>query len=104
LPADRRSGGLCGLFYAGLNAAHTGLTDDKNTALNAGLLRLANHIGDADVLAAALKNSGCTRRAKRWNPVSGQGVPRPNAANRSGPLAQPAYPATCRPIPAQRSL
>jgi hypothetical protein len=43
-------------FYAGLLAAHDGLDKSASDALNARLvLVLANHIGDADVLAQALK-------------------------------------------------
>jgi len=42
--------------YAMLLQAHEGLTGDESIALNARLiLILANHIGDADVLAQALK-------------------------------------------------
>jgi len=42
-------------FYAGLIAAHEGLTDAQSEALNARLiLILANHIGNQDVLDAAL--------------------------------------------------
>ena len=42
-------------FYAELIAAHDGLSDDESLALNARLvLLLANHIGDRDVLRAAL--------------------------------------------------
>lgn len=41
--------------YAGLLAAHQGLSDAQTAALNARLvLILMNHIGDAEVLAAAL--------------------------------------------------
>ena len=43
-------------FYATLINAHEGLTKDESDALNARLiLILANHIGDREVLAAALK-------------------------------------------------
>jgi hypothetical protein len=42
-------------FYAGLLAAHEGLSKADSDALNARLiLLLANHIGDAEVLFAAL--------------------------------------------------
>ena len=42
-------------FYATLIAAHEGLTDAESEALNARLiLILANHIGNQDVLDAAL--------------------------------------------------
>jgi predicted protein tyrosine phosphatase len=42
-------------FYAALIAAHDGLTDDESAALNARIiLILANHVGDAEVLAEAL--------------------------------------------------
>jgi len=42
-------------FYAALIAAHEGLSDAESEALNARLiLILANHIGQADVLNAAL--------------------------------------------------
>ena len=42
-------------FYASLLAAHKGLTEAQSHALNARLvLILANHIGDADTLRAAL--------------------------------------------------
>ncbi len=43
-------------FYAALIAAHEGLSDAQSEALNARLiLILANHIGQADVLNAALE-------------------------------------------------
>lgn len=43
-------------FYADLLAAHEGLSKEQSDALNARLiLVLANHIGDADVLRAALE-------------------------------------------------
>jgi hypothetical protein len=43
-------------FYAELLVAHQGLDEAESHALNARLvLILANHIGDRDVLAAALK-------------------------------------------------
>jgi hypothetical protein len=43
-------------FYAELLEAHEGLTKSESDALNARLLLvLANHIGDQDVLRAALK-------------------------------------------------
>lgn len=43
-------------FYAELLAAHDGLDKSESEALNARLiLVLANHIGNADVLAQALK-------------------------------------------------
>ncbi len=42
-------------FYAALIEAHEGLTDAESEALNARLiLILANHIGQQDVLIAAL--------------------------------------------------
>ncbi|WP_342078627.1 DUF2783 domain-containing protein [Yoonia sp. SS1-5] len=43
-------------FYDELLAAHAGLDKDQSDALNARLiLTLANHIGDRDVLRAALQ-------------------------------------------------
>lgn len=43
-------------FYARLLAAHEGLTKAESDALNARLiLILANHVGDMDVLDAALR-------------------------------------------------
>ena len=43
-------------FYAALIAAHEGLTDAESEALNARLiLILANHIGQANALNAALE-------------------------------------------------
>ena len=43
-------------FYAALLAAHKGLTEAESHALNARLvLILANHAGDADALAEALR-------------------------------------------------
>jgi len=43
-------------FYATLIAAHDGLTEAQSEALNARLiLILANHIGNQDVLEAALQ-------------------------------------------------
>ena len=45
-------------FYEILIRTHEGLTDDESAALNARLiLVLANHIGDAEVLNAALQVS-----------------------------------------------
>ncbi|MES0827901.1 DUF2783 domain-containing protein [Ruegeria sp. SCP11] len=45
-------------FYAGLLAAHEGLSKTDSDALNARLiLVLANHIGDADVLTQAVKTA-----------------------------------------------
>ncbi|NJO37916.1 MAG: DUF2783 domain-containing protein [Rhizobiales bacterium] len=42
-------------FYAELIGVHEGLSDDQSAALNARLiLLLANHIGDRQVLSAAL--------------------------------------------------
>lgn len=42
-------------FYAELIAAHDGLSDDESAAFNARLiLLLANHVGDREVLSAAL--------------------------------------------------
>jgi hypothetical protein len=42
-------------FYAELLAAHEGLSPERSAALNARLvLILANHVGDRDVLRAAL--------------------------------------------------
>ena len=43
-------------FYEALLDAHQGLTEEQSDALNARLiLTLANHIGDLDVIAQALK-------------------------------------------------
>jgi hypothetical protein len=43
-------------FYAELLATHEGLSDEDSNALNARLLLiLANHVGDRDVLSAAMK-------------------------------------------------
>ena len=43
-------------FYAELVAVHDGLTDAESMALNARLiLLLANHVGDREVLSAALE-------------------------------------------------
>ena len=43
-------------FYDALLAAHDGLSDAESEALNARLiLVLANHIGDRDILRAALE-------------------------------------------------
>ncbi|MGH1354665.1 MAG: DUF2783 domain-containing protein [Thalassovita sp.] len=43
-------------FYAELIATHDGLSDADSNALNARLvLILANHIGDRNVLSAAMK-------------------------------------------------
>lgn len=43
-------------FYAELLAAHAGLDAEESMAFNARLiLILANHIGDRDVLSAAMK-------------------------------------------------
>ncbi|GKY86658.1 DUF2783 domain-containing protein [Sinisalibacter aestuarii] len=43
-------------FYAELIEAHDGLTKDESDALNARLLlTLANHIGDREVLAQAIR-------------------------------------------------
>lgn len=43
-------------FYDELLAAHAGLTKDQSDDLNARLiLTLANHIGDRDVLRAAIE-------------------------------------------------
>jgi hypothetical protein len=45
-------------FYAELLAAHDGLTKDQSDAFHARLvLILCNHIGDRDVLRAALKTA-----------------------------------------------
>ena len=42
-------------FYERLIATHRGLTDEESALVNAKLvLLLANHVGDADVLAQAL--------------------------------------------------
>ncbi|MCB1334668.1 MAG: DUF2783 domain-containing protein [Roseivivax sp.] len=42
-------------FYAALIAAHDGLSEEQSAALNARLiLILANHVGDPEVLRAAL--------------------------------------------------
>lgn len=46
-------------FYEALLAAHEPLTDEESQAFNARLiLILANHIGDKDVLKAALTAAG----------------------------------------------
>ena len=46
-------------FYDDLLAAHDGLSKDQSDALNARLiLILSNHIGDREVLTAALKAAG----------------------------------------------
>jgi hypothetical protein len=43
-------------FYAELIAAHDGLSEEESAAFNARLiLILSNHIGEADVLRAALQ-------------------------------------------------
>ena len=43
-------------FYAELIRLHDGLSDDESAALNARLvLLLANHIGDREVLRAAMR-------------------------------------------------
>jgi hypothetical protein len=48
-------------FYATLIAAHEGLADAESEALNARLiLILANHIGNQDVLDAALQTAAQT--------------------------------------------
>jgi len=45
-------------FYERLIATHRDLTDDESASVNAKLvLLLANHIGDADVLAQALASA-----------------------------------------------
>ena len=45
-------------FYAALVAAHDGLDAEASAALNARLvLILANHIGDRDTLAEAIKTA-----------------------------------------------
>jgi hypothetical protein len=45
-------------FYAELLAAHDGLNKDQSDAFNARLLLiLCNHVGDRDVLRAALARS-----------------------------------------------
>lgn len=45
-------------FYARLLAAHDGLSDAQSAALNARILFiLANQIGDAQVLAAAIEQA-----------------------------------------------
>lgn len=50
-------------FYAELIQTHEGLSEDESHALNARLiLLLANHVGDRDVLSAALAEA---RRAAR---------------------------------------
>ncbi len=52
-------------FYEKLIAAHEGLTDAESSRLNARLiLILANHIGDRDVLDAALQLARETAGAK----------------------------------------
>lgn len=48
-------------FYEALIRAHEGLTPEESAALNARLiLILANQIGDADILRAALETAGKT--------------------------------------------
>ncbi len=48
-------------FYAELLAHHEGLTKDQSDALNARLiLLLANHIGDANTLSAAMEAAANT--------------------------------------------
>ena len=43
-------------FYEALIAMHRGLTEDQSARCNARLiLLLANHVGDRDVLAAAMQ-------------------------------------------------
>ena len=43
-------------FYDELLSAHEGLSDDESEAFNARLiLTLCNHIGDRDILSAALE-------------------------------------------------
>tara|TARA_R110002012_G_scaffold23519_6_gene79712 strand:- start:331 stop:528 length:198 start_codon:yes stop_codon:yes gene_type:complete len=50
-------------FYEALIAAHDGLTPDQSAALNARLiLLLANHVGDREILLAALKKARETGR------------------------------------------
>tara|TARA_E500000305_G_C3978973_1_gene215847 strand:- start:196 stop:393 length:198 start_codon:yes stop_codon:yes gene_type:complete len=50
-------------FYEALIAAHDGLTPEQSTALNARLiLLLANHVGDREILLAALKKARETGR------------------------------------------
>tara|TARA_E500000318_G_scaffold45371_6_gene42874 strand:- start:791 stop:988 length:198 start_codon:yes stop_codon:yes gene_type:complete len=50
-------------FYEALIAAHDGLTPEQSAALNARLiLLLANHVGDREILLAALKQARETRR------------------------------------------
>ena len=56
LRRDDGFGGRGDAFYEELVAAHRGLSDADSGALNARLvLLLANHIGDAAVLRAALR-------------------------------------------------
>jgi hypothetical protein len=59
-------------FYERLIATHRGLTDGESALVNAKLiLLLANHIGDADVLAqamtAAREGVGAPSEGKHWN-------------------------------------
>lgn len=50
-------------FYAELLATHEGLSTEQSNALNARLiLILANHIGDQNVLSAAMKAAAATRK------------------------------------------
>lgn len=45
-------------FYEALIASHDGLTPDQSASLNARLiLLLANHVGDREILLAALKKA-----------------------------------------------
>ncbi len=51
-------------FYDELLAAHTGLSDEASHALDARLvLILANHVGDREVLRAALEAALAAARA-----------------------------------------
>ncbi len=51
-------------FYAELIQAHEGLSEDESQALNARLiLILANHVGDREVLTAALAEARKAARA-----------------------------------------
>ena len=53
-------------FYAELLAIHEGLSADQSNALNARLvLILANHIGDHEVLSAAMKAAAETVKPSR---------------------------------------
>jgi len=51
-------------FYAELIDAHEGLSKEQSDALNARLiLTLANHVGDREVLAEALRTAKASTKA-----------------------------------------